>query len=153
MKKRGQYHSKRDQVTTGEAAKMLGVSMRTISNWMDKGSLPFWRVNKDRRMFVVDLLKFAEQNKMPVRHIENKIVGEETPSDTSVSVHETEIKMLHEKIFFLEAKVMTMKTMLDHAEEILTSGRVLLSDPKFVKVEDDARKAFMEKLTRFKILA
>ena len=41
MKKRGQYHSKRDQVTTGEAAKMLGVSMRTISNWMDKGSLPF----------------------------------------------------------------------------------------------------------------
>ena len=75
MKKRGQYHSKRDQVTTGEAAKMLGVSMRTISNWMDKGSLPFWRVNKDRRMFVVDLLKFAEQNKMPVRHIENKIVG------------------------------------------------------------------------------
>lgn len=147
---RGRYHNKAEYVTTGEAGRILSVAPRTISNWVDQGRLPGWRVNKDRRVFFSDLVKFAEENGMPLRNIEDKVATTELAS--SVSAYQKEIKHLKERIFFADGKISVLENLLAQCEEMLTSASILLSDPKFVKVDKDARKEFLDKMARLKIL-
>lgn len=49
------------QLTTGEAAHLLGVSRPTVVKLMEDGVLPFTRPNSSRRIALHDLLAYKEQ--------------------------------------------------------------------------------------------
>lgn len=61
-------------LTTGEAAKMLGVSSKMVSKWCDSGDLPAHRLphagvkagRQHRRIRAKDLLDFANRHKLPI---------------------------------------------------------------------------------------
>lgn len=44
-------------MTTGEAAKALGLAPRTIRDWCDKGKLPFWRSPSGRREIAASVIE------------------------------------------------------------------------------------------------
>ena len=50
------------QLTTGSAARVVGVAPRTITKWIDSGALKGWRLPEcsDRRVLASDLLAFLE---------------------------------------------------------------------------------------------
>lgn len=54
-------------LTTGEAAKLCGVSVRTLRRWMDAGLLKFYKVpmSQDRRIQRDVLLKFMGEHPLP----------------------------------------------------------------------------------------
>ena len=50
-------------ITTGSAAKMLGVSRRTVTRIMDAGDLPFVREGRGHRLtHVSDVLRYKEES-------------------------------------------------------------------------------------------
>jgi excisionase family DNA binding protein len=49
------------QLTTGEAAQLLGVSRPTVVKLMEDGVLPFSRPNSSRRIALHDVLAYREQ--------------------------------------------------------------------------------------------
>jgi excisionase family DNA binding protein len=53
-----------NSLTSGQAAKVLNVSPRTLVKWSDSGKLKSWRVNNDRRYHLDDLIVFAKNNNM-----------------------------------------------------------------------------------------
>lgn len=54
--------------TTGEAARLLGVTAQTIINWVESGKLPAVRVGRGRRRIAFASLRaFVEQNAIPAR--------------------------------------------------------------------------------------
>lgn len=56
------------QLTTGSAARVVGVAPRTITKWIDSGALKGWRLPEcsDRRVLASDLLAFLETRGAPV---------------------------------------------------------------------------------------
>lgn len=50
------------QLTTGAAARVVGVAPRTVTKWIDSGALKGHRIpsSKDRRVFASDLLAYLE---------------------------------------------------------------------------------------------
>jgi len=44
-------------MTTGEAAKALGLSPRTIREWCEKGKIAFWRSPSGRRQISVKAIE------------------------------------------------------------------------------------------------
>jgi excisionase family DNA binding protein/PAS domain S-box-containing protein len=58
-------------LTTGETAKLLGVTSQTIINWMESGRLPFVRVGKGRRKILPRQIRaFVETQKVPVSSLD-----------------------------------------------------------------------------------
>ncbi|HQF53731.1 MAG TPA: excisionase family DNA-binding protein [Fibrobacteria bacterium] len=54
-------------LTTGETAKLLGVTAQTIINWMESGKLPFVRVGRGRRKILPRQIRvFVESQGLPV---------------------------------------------------------------------------------------
>lgn len=53
--------------TTGEVAKLLNVSPRTVAKWMDSGKLKGHRIpmSAHRRILKNDLQEFINENKIP----------------------------------------------------------------------------------------
>lgn len=59
----------RRPLTSGEVASMLGVAVRTVSDWIDEGHLAGWRLpggTRDRRTTREAVLAFCARNKAPV---------------------------------------------------------------------------------------
>jgi len=46
-----------ETMTTGEAAKALGLSPRTIREWCEKGKIAFWRSPSGRRQISVKAIE------------------------------------------------------------------------------------------------
>ena len=61
--------------TTGQAAKICGVSPRTVAKWFDAGSLKGYRIpnSQDRRIPAFMLLKFMREHGMPMKEIEKLV--------------------------------------------------------------------------------
>lgn len=58
-------------LTTGETAKLLGVTSQTIINWMESGKLPFVRVGRGRRRILPRQIRaFVESQGVPVSSLE-----------------------------------------------------------------------------------
>lgn len=57
-----------ESFTTGQVAKLLRVSPRTVGKWMDKGMLTGHRIpGSDHRRFMrADLAAFVAEHKLPV---------------------------------------------------------------------------------------
>jgi excisionase family DNA binding protein/PAS domain S-box-containing protein len=63
-------------LTTGETAKLLGVTSQTIINWMESGRLPFVRVGKGRRKILPRQIRaFVEAQGVPVSSLEPGLWG------------------------------------------------------------------------------
>lgn len=52
------YHS----MTTTQVATILCVAPRTVAKWADSGKMKCWKINKDRRFDILDLIEFAKEN-------------------------------------------------------------------------------------------
>ena len=52
--------------TVGEVAKICRVAPRTVSSWIDSGRLAGFRINTHRRVPEEVLIKFMENNKIPI---------------------------------------------------------------------------------------
>lgn len=123
---------------------MLGVSPRTISKWIDKGCIPSWLINKDRRVLVSDLVKFAESRNMPIRQPDTVLL-EKVYLPQGVAE-------LQEKVSELRTRIDIMQETLSAAEECLLKGTVSLGDPNTVKVNAELRRTFLTKLDRQRVL-
>jgi len=57
-----------DDLTPGQAAKFLDLSARTVTNLIDSGRLPGWKIpnSTHRRIKRVDLVEFMRQREMNV---------------------------------------------------------------------------------------
>jgi excisionase family DNA binding protein len=64
---------RKDVFTTGDIAKLCRVSPRTVTKWFDSGRLKGYRLpgSQDRRVPVENLLRFLEENGMPLRELED----------------------------------------------------------------------------------
>jgi len=58
----------KDVLTTGEVARICKVAPRTVTKWFDSGQLRGYRIpgSKDRRIPVMQLIRFMRQNNMPL---------------------------------------------------------------------------------------
>jgi excisionase family DNA binding protein len=58
----------KDVLTTGETAKYCGVNFRTIIRWIEKGYLEAYKLpgRGDNRIKVESLLRFMQENNMPI---------------------------------------------------------------------------------------
>jgi excisionase family DNA binding protein len=58
-------------LTTGDVARICNVAPRTVSKWFDSGQLKGYRIpgSKDRRIPLNELIRFMEQNNMPVPNL------------------------------------------------------------------------------------
>ena len=54
------------QLTTRDAARLLGVSDSTLHRWLKSGELPATRVNDSYRLNRIDLLEFAAARNLPI---------------------------------------------------------------------------------------
>jgi excisionase family DNA binding protein len=59
---------RRDQLTTGEVAKLFRVAPRTVAKWFDAGRLKGYRIpgSQDRRVPWSNVLTFARENALPL---------------------------------------------------------------------------------------
>jgi PAS domain S-box-containing protein/excisionase family DNA binding protein len=63
-------------LTTGDTAKLLGVTSQTIINWMESGRLPFVRVGKGRRKILPRQIRaFVETQGIPVSGLDSALWG------------------------------------------------------------------------------
>ena len=63
-------------LTTGDTAKLLGVTSQTIINWMESGRLPFVRVGKGRRKILPRQIRaFVEAQGIPVSGLDSVLWG------------------------------------------------------------------------------
>lgn len=61
-------------LTTGETARLLGVTSQTIINWMESGRLPFVRVGKGRRKILPRQIRaFVEAQGVPVSSLDGAL--------------------------------------------------------------------------------
>jgi excisionase family DNA binding protein/PAS domain S-box-containing protein len=64
-------------LTTGDAARLLGVTSQTVINWMEAGKLPFVRVGKGRRKVrPADMQRLIEVSGIPAHQLDPKLWGE-----------------------------------------------------------------------------
>ncbi len=62
-------NQQRESLTTGEVAKLCGVTLRTVINWIQRGHLSAYKLpgtRGDNRITRADLLAFMTQNNMPI---------------------------------------------------------------------------------------
>lgn len=61
--------SQRKFYSTGQAAKLCGVAIRTVADWCDSGKLAFYRIpgSSHRRIEHDQMVKFAQEHNIPVR--------------------------------------------------------------------------------------
>ncbi|MEU8001105.1 helix-turn-helix domain-containing protein [Catellatospora sp. NPDC049111] len=64
------------QLTTGEAAQLLGVSRPTVVKLMEDGVLPFSRPNSSRRIALHDVLAYKEQRSRQRREALDEMTAE-----------------------------------------------------------------------------
>lgn len=58
-------------LTTGQCADACKVTVNTITKWVDKGLLHGFTIESDRRLvFLDDLKKFMQKNKMPLEQLD-----------------------------------------------------------------------------------
>lgn len=63
-------------LTTGETAKLLGVTSQTIINWMESGKMPFVRVGRGRRKILLGQIRaFVESQGLPVSGLDPELWG------------------------------------------------------------------------------
>ena len=64
---------RKDVFTTGEVARICRVVPRTVSKWIDAGHLKGYRLpgSNDRRVPVVNLIRFLKERGMPLRGLED----------------------------------------------------------------------------------
>lgn len=61
-------------LTTGDTAKLLGVTAQTIINWMESGKLPFVRVGRGRRKILPRQIRvFVESQGLPVSGLDPEL--------------------------------------------------------------------------------
>lgn len=63
------------QLTTIEAARMLGVSRQFLVQQLEKGALPYHKVGTHRRIYVRDVLAYKHQRDRERREILRKLTG------------------------------------------------------------------------------
>ena len=131
------------QVTTGQAATLLGVASRTVSKWVDTGKIPSWRINKDRRMLLSDLIKFAEKEGIPV-NIQDKVCALKV--DHGVTT-------MDKAIIDMRIRIDALTSLVALAEDCLSKGTVSVGDSRTARVDADARKKFLDSLKMFKMTA
>lgn len=131
------------QVTTGQAATLLGVASRTVTKWVDMGKIPSWRINKDRRMLLSDLVKFAEKEGIPV-NIQDKVCALKV--DHGVTT-------MDKAIIDMRIRIDALTSLVALAEDCLSKGTVSVGDSRTARVDADARKKFLDSLKMFKMTA
>jgi len=64
---------RKDVLTTGEVARICGVSARTVAHWFDSGRLKGYRIpsSQDRRIPLENLIRFLKEHGMPLRELED----------------------------------------------------------------------------------
>lgn len=128
------------QVTTGQSAALLGVAPRTITKWIDAGKIPSWRVNKDRRVLLSDLIKFAESQGIPV-NIDDKVCAMKVDHGMTT---------LEKTANDMKIRIDALNTLVALADECLSRGTLSLGDSRTARVDADARKKFLDNLKLFK---
>ena len=129
------------QVTTGQAASLLGVATRTVSKWIDTGKIPSWRINHDRRVLLSDLIKFAESQGIPV-NIDDTVCAMKV-NHGMITMEKTANDM--------KVRIDALNALVALADRCLSMGTVSLGDSRAVKVDADARKKFLDSLKLFKL--
>jgi excisionase family DNA binding protein len=105
-------------LSSGQAAKLLGVSTRTMTSWLDAGIVHSWKVNKERRILREQLFKLAEIKRMPILYEKPSsrefITGVEAGTENEEIVdakrigafYEQELISLREKVVYLFRKLL-----------------------------------------------
>jgi len=140
-------------LTTGEAAQMLGINARTFSQWVDKGLVKSWKVNKDRRVLREDLLKFAAEKNMPIFYSSDEDSQPEVnfiSKNNPLTNQQEEIARLNSELNILSNKIKIMTAVVNCAEQCITGGKYLINEP-YYKVEKEMRSKLLDHLQALKM--
>lgn len=137
-------------LSNGQAAKVLGVSARTMSKWLDSGVVHSWKVNKDRRILREQLFKLAEIKGMPILY--DRKTSRDFFADGDASGGEggsadiKRVNTLHEQdLNSLREKIEGMKKVIRAAEDCLNGGKFICAENCY-KVEKHSRNTFFDQL-------
>jgi len=120
---------KLDSLTNGQVAKILKVSARTVSKWADLGKIKHWKVNKDRRFNIDDVIIFAKSMGMQcVIEKENDSFSESLEVSNSVIAH------LNKKISKLESACISAKNCLSESKFSISENCFKIEAEKKKKV-------------------
>ncbi|MBE6475748.1 MAG: helix-turn-helix domain-containing protein [Actinomyces succiniciruminis] len=64
------------RMTTQEAADMLGISRSTLVRMLDAGEIPFEKVRRHRRLYLVDVLEFQRRQRRKAREALSDMVAD-----------------------------------------------------------------------------
>ena len=127
-------------MSSGQAAKTLGVSVRTIAKWLDSGIVHSWKINKERRIFREELVRLAEMKGLPV------LIDKNEGSKWSMAVNNPDLIEENES---LSKKIEMMQKVIESAEKCLSGGKFICAENCY-KVDKDSRHAFFDTLRSIK---
>ena len=125
-------------LSTGDAAKLLSVSVRTVTKWCDSGVLKGWKVNNHRRFHINDVIAFVKKQDM--HRAEESCALHEVPEIT--------IPGFKEEIQALKTQVSSLTKLCKIANQCLVeNSRYSLTDKSY-SINGELRNEFIEQLRR-----
>lgn len=142
--------SETNVLSTGQAAKILGVSSRTMSKWLDSGIVHSWKVNKDRRILREQLFKLAEIKGMPILHDKKTSLdfaadGDALNGENGFADIRRVNTFQEQELNSLREKIENMKKVIRAAEDCLNGGKFICAENCY-KVEKQSRNVFFDQL-------
>lgn len=81
--------AEKDYYSTGEIAKMFGVTSRTVSNWCDQGLLPFIAMPSGHRRIPASAIKVGREYNFKLqafrKRMTTKLAGLPTPNGEEIA--------------------------------------------------------------------
>ena len=141
---------KYNSMTTTQVANILCVAARTVSKWADSGRIKCWKINKDRRFDILDVIQFAKENNLEnlLAKIDTEEIIKDIETNNSIINNKTIGTREYKKIIEdLNLKISECKSIIEEVNACLGQGQVkILIGSDECKISLSKRNALIRKI-------